>query len=312
MDVVLGVDIGGTFVKAATFTPDGEQIESHSFATPQLNNQEAYSILHQGLRHMTDKLPDAHVLAVGIDCPGPISETGKLLMTANMQFDLEGLKASLTKEFGCVPVVVLNDANAAALGEMWRGGAHAYRNFCMITLGTGVGGALVVDGKVVAGHHGCAGEFGHVILNYDEREKCGCGRSGCLEQYASASGIVRLYKKACEAVRVEGVELNGPADSKTIFDAAANGDEQALFAVEYMCDYLARGLASIAVVTNPEAFVFGGGVSYGFHTFAPILRSYFEKYTLSSCTKTAFVAAELGNDAGSYGAAYEALRSLEI
>ncbi len=231
-------------------------------------------------------------------------------MTANMQFDLEGLKSSLHKSLGCIPVIVLNDANAAALGEMWRGGAHAYRNFCMVTLGTGVGGALVVDGKVVAGHHGCAGEFGHVVLNYDETEKCGCGRCGCLEQYASASGIVRLYKKACDAVNVEGVELEGPADSKAIFDAAARGDEQALYAVEYMCDYLARGLSSIAVIANPEAFVFGGGVSYGFHTFAPILRSYFEKYTLSSCVKTAFVAAELGNDAGSYGAAFEALRSL--
>ncbi len=311
MDVVLGVDIGGTFVKAATFTPEGEQIETHSFATPQLNTQEAFSILHQGLRQMTDKLPEANILAIGLDCPGPISNTGKLLMTANMQFDLEGLKSYLHHKFGCIPVIVLNDANAAALGEMWRGGAHAYRNFCMVTLGTGVGGAIVVDGQVIAGHHGCAGEFGHMILNHDERELCGCGRRGCLEQYASASGVVRLYKRACRAVHVDGVQIENPADSKAVFDALARGDEQALFAVEYMCDYLARGLASIAVISNPEAFVFGGGVSYGFHTFAPVLRRYFEKYSLSSVNNTAFVAAELGNDAGSYGAAFEALRSIK-
>ncbi len=311
MDVVLGIDVGGTYVKAAAFTPEGEQVGSHSFVTPQLNIQESYSIFCEGLRHMIDNLPDANVIAIGIDCPGPISESGELLVTVNMQFDLKGLKKALHKEYGDIPIVVLNDANAAALGEMWKGGAHAYRNFCMVTLGTGVGGALVVDGNIVVGHHGCAGEIGHLPMNYEEEDHCGCGRCGCLEQYASAPGIVRLYQKACEAVRVDKIPLSGPADSKAVFEAAAKGNEQALLTINAMCDYLARGLTSIAVCTNPETFVFGGGVSHGFDFFAPILKKYYKKYSFPLCVDTKFVRAELGNDAGCYGAAYEALRSIK-
>jgi glucokinase len=228
-------------------------------------------------------------------------------MLANIELDPEGLQAAIKHTFKRANLAFVNDANAAALGELWQGTAKGASSFVLIAIGTGVGGGVVANGKLVSGAFGAGGEIGHVTVNRDETSTCGCGRRGCLEQYASATGIVNSYKRECTERGIEPVKLDGPTDTLSIFNALRAGDEAAKAAILTMSDYLGYAMAQISAVVDPQIYLIGGGVGGGFKTYAEDLRAAFRKYCLAPSIATRILPASLGNDAAMYGCAYQAL-----
>lgn len=309
MQAVLGIDIGGTSIKAGLFSPEGELLEERKIPTPALVNAEAFAIVTDGLTHLLaahDNTPE-DVIACGLDIPGPVADDGKVGFLPNIQLDPDGLVAAINAAFPNAAIAFVNDANAAALGELWAGVAHGVSSFVLIALGTGVGAGVVVNGRLVAGAFGAGGEIGHITVNPNETETCGCGRHGCLEQYASAKGIVRLYLEECERRGVTPVHVEHATDTLSVFRALAKGDECAKIAVDQMCDYLAQAMSQVSCVVDPAMYLIGGGVAGSFATFAPELRRRFQAHALPTCKDVAIEAASLGNQAAMYGCAYEAL-----
>ena len=197
-----------------------------------------------------------------------------------------------------------NDANVAALGEQWKGGGEGMDSVIMVTLGTGVGGGIIVDGKIVEGAHGAGGEIGHIHVEDNITDPCGCGNYGCLEQVASATGIVRLAKEELAKNPVLPSALRDTeVTSKAVFDAYKDGDAMASTIVNRFAKYLGTGIATIAAVTDPEVIVIGGGVSKAGECLTDIVGNYFRARAFSACRHTMIVLAKLGNDAGIYGAA---------
>ena len=271
MDMVLGIDVGGTSIKVGLFTPEGELLEERKVPTPALVSPEAYAVVTEAIAKMlsTHDATTEDVVACGLDIPGPVADDGTVGLLANIELDPEGLVGAMSAALPNATIAFVNDANAAALGEMWAGVAQGVSSYVLIALGTGVGAGVVVNGRLVAGAFGSGGEIGHMTVNYDEELVCGCGRRGCLEQYASAKGIVRLYLEACERRGVKPVEVEHATDTLSVFRALASGDECAKLAVDEMCDYLARVMAQVSCVIDPAMFLIGGGVAGAFATFAP-------------------------------------------
>ena len=200
------------------------------------------------------------------------------------------------------PVKAGNDANVAALGEMWQGGGKGYSDVVMVTLGTGVGGGIIVNGKIIAGSNGAGGEIGHIMVNEEETDVCGCGKKGCLEQYASATGIVRMAKKALATEsRETTLKSLSELTAKDIFDAAKAGDAVAMELVEKLGEVLGSALAAVACVVNPEVFVIGGGVSKAGTILIDVTEKNFMDRTFHACRNAKFAMATLGNQAGMYG-----------
>ncbi len=313
MERVLGIDIGGTSIKVGLFTKDGVLVDVSKIPTGEIVSEAAFAVVTEGLKDIVEKHGDTadDVVAIGLDVPGPVDSEGKVGMLANIELDVEGLKAAIRRVFPNANLAFVNDANAAALGELWQGGARDAKNFVMIAIGTGVGGGVVSGGEVVAGSFGAGGEIGHITVNRNETETCGCGRKGCLEQYASATGIVRGYKRACEELGIEPVELDGPTDTLSVFKAYREGDKAAEKAIKDMCEYLGFAMAQISVVMDPSAYLIGGGVGGGFNMFADDLRMAFRKYCLAPSVATRILPATLGNDAAMYGSAFLALSEHE-
>lgn len=203
------------------------------------------------------------VAGVGIDVPGPVNDKGELSIAVNLNWGYKNIVKELSDELGGMAVKAANDANAAALGEMWAGGGKGSKNLVMVTLGTGVGGGIIVDGKIVAGAHGAGGEVGHACVEPEEEAVCNCGNHGCLEQMTSATGIVRLAKKYLashdtpSSLRERGESIS----AKAVFDALKEGDAAAEAIVQEFSEYLGRALAVFACVVDPEVIVVGGGVS---------------------------------------------------
>ena len=310
MDMVLGIDVGGTSIKAGLFTPEGELLEERKIPTPALVDAVAYATVTEGLGKIlaAHDATAADVIACGLDIPGPVADDGTVGLLANIKLDPEGFVGALSAEFPNASIAFVNDANAAALGEMWAGVAQGVSSYVLIALGTGVGAGVVVGGRLIAGSFGAGGEIGHITLNRDETRTCGCGRRGCLEQYASAQGIVRLYLEECERRGVTPVHVEHATDTLSVFRALAGGDECAKLAVDKMCDYLALAMSQISCIVDPEMYLIGGGVAGAFATFAPELREKFAEYALKPCKEARIEAAGLGNQAAMYGCAYEALR----
>ena len=310
MDRVLGIDVGGTSIKVGLFTPEGELLEERKIPTPALVDEDAYAVVTSGITRVLaahDSAP-ADVIACGLDIPGPVADDGTVGFLPNIQLDPEGLVGAMTAAFPRATTAFVNDANAAALGEVWGGAARGVQSFVLIALGTGVGGGVVTGGRLVAGAFGAGGEIGHITVERDEPLTCGCGRHGCLEQYASAKGVVRLYLEECERRGVTPVHVEHATDTLSVFKALANGDECAGIAVDKMCDYLALAMSQISCVMDPELYLIGGGVAGAFATFAPRLRERFQAIALPTCKNVRIEAAGLGNQAAMYGCAYEALR----
>ena len=241
------------------------------------------------------------VQGIGLGVPGPVGADGTVHKCVNLGWGVINVEQLLSEKTGLL-VKAGNDANVAALGEMWQGGGKGHEDVVMVTLGTGVGGGIIIGGKMISGFHGAGGEIGHIKVQEDETDTCGCGKKGCLEQYASATGIVRMAKQRLEADDSETVLRSlENLTAKDIFDAAKDGDKMAKELVEKLCKILGTALANIASIVDPEVFVIGGGVSRAGEILINGIRKHFTERTFHACEKTEITLATLGNDAGMYG-----------
>ncbi|MDE7358666.1 MAG: ROK family glucokinase [Lachnospiraceae bacterium] len=243
------------------------------------------------------------VAGVGIGVPGPVEKNGIVHKAVNLGWEEMNMKEELTALLGGMRVEGGNDANVAALGEMWKGGGQGHKNLVAVTLGTGVGGGIIINGEIMTGATGAGGEIGHIHVEDNETEACGCGNFGCLEEYASATGITRLANRALQAGDKDSVLRKGEVSAKSVFDAVKAGDELAIEVAKQFGDYLGKGLGVIAGIINPEIFVIGGGVSKAGEVLFDYIRPSFEKTAFHGSKNVIFALATLGNDAGIYGAA---------
>ncbi len=302
----IGIDVGGTTCKMGLFTVAGEIVWKGEIPTDKSND--GANILRDLAAKIDSILAENHVdrddvNGIGIGVPGPVSPDGVVNRCVNVGWGVVPLEKDFSEITG-LPVKAGNDANVAALGESWMGSAKDYNSSLMVTLGTGVGGGLIINKKIVTGYTGAAAEIGHIVVNRDEKEACNCGLHGCLEQYSSATGVVRLGHRHAnatdKATKLKEVE---EFSAKDLFDFAKAGDEVALETVEEFSDYLGWGLASVCAVANPDVIVLGGGVSKNGPIVTETLEKYFKKYAFHACRDTKIVIASLSNDAGIYGAA---------
>ena len=301
-----GIDVGGTSVKCGLFLTNGTLVEQWEIPTRLENN--GSSILPDVADAIKTKLDERgitkdNVDGVGIGIPGPVNENGEVPMAVNLHWGFKAVASELSALTG-LPAKAANDANIAALGEAWKGAAAGSSDVIMVTLGTGVGGGIIVDGKIVTGHHGAGGEIGHANVDHHETEACNCGNRGCLEQYASATGIVRMAKKELAASGENSVLRDaGEISAKAVLDAFKENDPVAVATMEKVGEQLGGALAIICCVTDPETIVVGGGVSKAGQPLIDCIRKYYREYAFESCKDTPIVIATLGNDAGIYGAA---------
>ena len=299
-----GVDVGGTTVKMGFFETDGTLIDKWEIKTNTENNGTA--ILPDIAKAIDDKLTQQgvskdDVQGIGVGVPGPVKNDAVVNRCVNLGWDIVNVAEELGALTG-LPVKVGNDANVAALGEMWQGGGKGCKDVVMVTLGTGVGGGIIVDGKIVAGFNGAGGEIGHITVNPDEEVSCNCGNHGCLEQYASATGIVRMAKKKLSSTDDATTLRNfDPLTAKDIFDEAKNGDAVAKELVNDLGSILGSTLAKIGCVVNPEVFVIGGGVSKAGKILIDTVCENYKETAFYAAKDTRFELATLGNDAGIYG-----------
>ena len=304
MEYGFGVDLGGTTVKLAFFDREGNMLHKWEIPTRTENNGENIlpDIAGAIENYLTaNSISRKDVLGVGIGVPGVVREDGWVNRCVNLGWGVFNIKEELQKLTG-LTVAVGNDATVAALGECWKGGGQGCRNMVLVTLGTGVGGGIVANGKVLFGAHGAGGEIGHMVINRQEMEQCGCGKRGCVEQYCSATGIVRLVKKMMKDTRIACALSDREFTCKDVFDAAAQGDMICIFVLEKVYKYLGEFLANLCCATDPERFVFGGGVSKAGQPLLDGVRTYFTQYAFHAHQDVEFTLATLGNDAGAYGA----------
>ena len=299
-----GVDIGGTTIKMGFFETDGKLLDKWEIKTNTENKGE--NILSDIAKAVDNKLAQEgiskdEVQGIGVGVPGPVNSKGVVNRCVNLGWGVLDVAEELSS-LTSLEVKAGNDANVAALGEMWKGGAEGSSDVIMVTLGTGVGGGIIVDGKIVAGSNGAGGEIGHITVNKDEIEACNCGQYGCLEQYASATGIVRMAKrklaKTDDATTLRNAE---ELTAKLIFDEAKAGDAVAMGLVDELGEILGSTLSNIACVSNPEVIVIGGGVSKAGDILIDTIKKHFVESCFHVCRDTRFELASLGNDAGIYG-----------
>ena len=292
MKYCFGADVGGTTIKLGLFTVDGEILDKWEIITRTENEGE--SILQDIATALKEKIqekaiPAEEVIGIGMGIPAPVNSEGIVRKTANLGWGYKEVKKELENLTGW-QVVVGNDA----------------KNMVMVTLGTGVGGGVIMGGRPLIGANGAGGEIGHICVNYFEEKCCGCGKKGCLEQYASATGIARIAREHLAADTKDSIlqtyDLD-KIDAKIVFDALKEGDQLAVDVVEEFGEYLAKGLADVAVVVDPSLFVIGGGVSKAGEILLTYIEKYYRKRAFFANKDTQFAIASLGNDAGICGAA---------
>lgn len=296
----VGVDVGGTTIKLGLFSDGGELLEKWDIPT---NAHQDGERVIAGIADSIEEKRAArggNIRGIGIGIPGPVTDDGVVLKCANLDWGVFSVKNTLFELTGISNVKVGNDANVAALGEMWKGGGRGYDSIVMVTLGTGVGGGVIQKGKILTGGRGAAGEIGHIKVNPNETERCGCGNVGCLEQYVSATGLVRMAKAGLK----QDSKLAALAEitAKDIFDGAADGDSYCNEIVDCFGRYLGLALSNVAHVVDPEAFVIGGGVSAAGEIILEVVKKYYRENAMYAIRDTEIHLAELGNEAGIYGA----------
>ena len=301
-----GIDLGGTSVKLGIFTVKGELLQKWEIPTRTANGGEnILPDIAASLREAMDKngIEAGQVLGAGIGVPGAVQEDRYVAPCVNLNGWGGDIAGKLSALCG-FPVKVVNDANAAALGELWQGSGKGYENVVFVTLGTGVGGGIIVDGRLLRGAHGAGGEIGHVKVNPDETEPCGCGKKGCLEQYTSATGVVRTARRILrESDKPSSLRGYERVSAKAVFDEAKKGDALANEVLDDFGRMLGYGLAIISGVCDPDIFVIGGGVSRAGQIILDRVEENFRKHAFPACEQTRFALASLGNDAGIYGCA---------
>lgn len=307
-----GIDVGGTTVKMGLFTTEGELLDKWEIPTRKEDGG-AY-ILNDVAASVEAKLAEKNiakedVAGAGIGVPGPTLDTGYVSICVNLGWKDKN-PANELSELLSIPVKAGNDANVAALGEMWKGGGEGYLDVVLLTLGTGVGGGIIINGEIAPSHRGVGGELGHITVNPDEEATCNCGNHGCLEQYASATGVVRIAKKLLAASKEESsLRTLETVTAKDVFDAAKAGDHLAVEAVETLGKYLGQVIATVALTVDPDVFVIGGGVSKAGQVLIDVITKYYHNFAkIIGDNKAKVVLAKLGNDAGIYGAARMVLK----
>lgn len=312
--IIVGVDVGGTAIKMALVTPDGTVVAKLHEPTPVAEGEDG---VLQKIADMVHAIIQEHgyaidhVSGIGVGVPGPIdAENGVVHQAVNLHWRKPvRLKAKLEALTG-LPVEVDNDANTAALGEMWRGAGQGARDLVVITLGTGVGGGVILGGNVVHGINGVGGEIGHITMTPGGGSICNCGKTGCLETYASATALIREGRLAAAngtSPALANVQaIRGDIKAKDVLDAAKEGDTAAVAIVEQAAMYLGLALSHLAIVLNPAKFVIGGGVAAAGEFLFSRIRESFNRFVPFSYVveSTEIVPATLGNDAGVYGAGW--------
>ena len=302
---IFGVDIGGTTVKLGFFDREGTLLDK--WEIPTRTEDGGCNILPDVAESISEKLKEKEVAiedvaGIGVGAPGPIDGEGVVHRAVNLGWGVFSIKKTL-EDILHLPVMAGNDANVAALGEMWKGGGRGSRDMIMVTLGTGVGGGIITNGRILTGVCGAGGEIGHVHVEDAETESCNCGNYGCLEQYTSATGITRLANKKLAGCDKESVLRGGEVSAKTVFDAVKQKDALAMEIAEEFGKYLGDGLAVIASVINPDTIVIGGGVSRAGEILIDYIKPHYEKNVFHGSRDVKFALATLGNDAGIYGSA---------
>jgi len=303
--VCFGIDVGGTTIKVGLFDELGTMIDK--WQVPTNRNENGRYILNDLSEFILNvikdkKISDEDILGIGLGIPGPVRDDGIVIGCVNLGWGIFNAANVLTELTG-LKVIVNNDANIAALGEQWQGGGKGFKSTVFITLGTGVGGGIIIDDHILTGSNGAAGEIGHMTVNFEETESCNCGKKGCLEQYASATGIVRLAKKYLSQNSDSTLLNNEKLNTRIIFDHAKAGDKLAIDVVKRACSYLGVALTHVAAVVDPEAFVIGGGVSNAGSILIDYTKEEYENNVMQALRNKDFKLAILGNDAGIYGAA---------
>ncbi len=304
-DYCFGIDVGGTTIKLGFFRTDGSLLEK--WEVPTRLEEQGENILPDAAaevqRVIREKgLRPEQICGVGLAVPGPVNDEGEASQAVNLHWGYKHLVRELGGMLN-LPVRAANDANAAALGELWQGAGKGCRNMIMVTLGTGVGGGIIVNGKIVAGEHGAAGEIGHACVKPSETAVCNCGNHGCLEQMASATGIVRLAKLELSGCEEDSLLRGQEVTAKNVFDAYKQKDALAERVVETFAEYLGNALSIYACVVDPGRIVIGGGVSKAGEILIAPIQTYYVRDAFPACKDTPIVLAKLGNDAGIYGCA---------
>lgn len=307
---LVGVDLGGTTIKVAFISMDGEIIEKWEIPTDK-SGERIVDDIAKAIDEKVKELGESKdkLAGIGMGAPGPVDlETGVIYRTVNLGWKNYPLKDCLEKATG-LPAAVENDANIAALGEMWKGAGNREKDLICITLGTGVGGGIIVNGEIVHGNSGAGGEIGHMQSVVKGGAPCNCGKTGCLETVASATGIARIAQEKIQ-VGGEGSQLktlyekNGSLTAKDVFDAAKKGDYLAMEVVEEVTMHLGLALATLASALNPAKIVIGGGVSKAGNFLIEKVRHYFQQFVFPEASSAEIAIAALGNDAGVIGGAW--------
>lgn len=305
--ICIGVDVGGTTVKLGFFTLEGEII--HKWEIPTRTENGGQHILGDVAEAVESELSRRsiekdNVAGIGIGVPGPVIEEKTVIECVNLGWGRRNVAEEMTALTGISNIKVGNDANVAALGEMWKGGGEGFDSIVMVTLGTGVGGGVIINGEILTGSNGGAGEIGHMTIKPEEPDFCNCGKRGCLEQYASATGIVKEAKRALlDTDKPSSLRDKEHISAKTIFDCAREGDELAAGLVEQLGRNLGLALSHVAHTVDPQAFVIGGGVSKAGGILTKTVEKYYNDFAMKALKNKEFCLATLGNDAGIYGSA---------
>ena len=304
----IGIDIGGTSVTLGIFEEDGTLVKKWEIPTrKEENGKYILGDIAASIRRTAKEsgLELSDFSGAGMGFPGPVLTNGHCEVCVNLGWKAGNPQQELSRLLDGMVVKSGNDANVAALGEMWQGGGKGYSDLVMVTLGTGVGGGVILDQKIIAGKHGLGGEIGHIHVRDDEWEHCNCGGVGCLEQVSSATGIAREARRTMaksdkpSALR----EFGDNVSAKDVLDAAKAGDEMALEVMKTVSHYLGLALAQVALTVDPEIFVIGGGVSKAGQFLIDMIQKDYDHFTPISENKAKLGLATLGNDAGIYGAA---------
>jgi glucokinase len=302
-----GADIGGTTIKLGLFAQEGTLLEH--WEIPTRKEKLGAFILSDIWNSMQIKMQEkgieqSSILGIGIGAPGPVSQDGVVHGCINLGWEEFNLAKKFQELVGPMKIKVGNDAKVAALGEYWKGVCKGTGSMLMITLGTGIGGAVILNGKILMGANGAAGEIGHLMMSLEEKEFCNCGKKGCLEQIASATGMVRTAQNFMKnSTKSSLLRKEKDLTAKTIFDVAKAGDSLAQEIVEYVSQQLGIALANVSCVVDTDWIVIGGGVSNAGMYLLEKIDKYYNQYVFHSCQGKPFTIAHLGNLAGIYGCA---------
>ena len=310
----IGIDLGGTSIKMGIFGADAKLLKKWEIPTDTSNKGE--NIIKDIAKSIKKELKASDLsimdcIGIGMGVPGPVLKSGYVKVCVNLGWKDVYPGRELSDILGGIAVYLGNDANVAALGEAWQGAAKDMQDVVLVTIGTGVGSGIIIDGKIVVGRHGLAGEIGHIHVEDNEGKQCNCGAYGCLEQVASATGIVRLAKNALEeGKRTSMLQNIEKISAKDVLESAKAGDELAMEVVQKVCAYLGVAISKVSLTVDPEVIVIGGGVSKAGSFLTDLIKKEYLKYTTLSDEQADIVLAKLGNDAGIYGAAKLALSAL--